>query len=141
MGNRLLDRTSEFGSRVDNLLTCNTIIWFTTVTPEGVPQPNPVWFYWDGQDIIIYSKPESRRIKNITHNPYISLHLEGAGVLGDNVVVIIGSAEIKNEYKEINEGYRKKYSSYLQEIGTTWQDLKRNYSIEIKVVPIKIRGI
>jgi len=141
MGNMVLDRTSEFGSRADNLLRCNTIIWFTTVTPGGVPQPNPVWYYWNGQDIIIYSKPESRRIKNITHNPHVSLHLEGAGVMGDNVIVIIGLAEIKNEYKKINEGYRKKYSSYLQGIGTTWKDLKRSYSVEIKVVPTKIRGI
>lgn len=137
----VLDRTSEFGLRVDNLLSSNTIIWFTTVTPEGVPQPNPVWFYWDGQIIIIYSKPGSHRIKNIAHNPYVSLHLEGAGVMGDNVIVIIGLAEIKNEYKKINESYRKKYSSYLRGTGTTWKDLKRDYSIEIKVVPIKIRGI
>ena len=140
MGNTVLDRTSEFGIRADNLLSCNMIIWFTTVTPEGVPQPNPVWFYWDGQEITIYSKPESRRIKNITHNPHVSLHLEGAGVMGDNVIVIIGLADMKNEYKKVDEGYRKKYSSYVQKGGTTWKDLKRNYSIEIKVVPIKIRG-
>jgi PPOX class probable F420-dependent enzyme len=91
----MLDLKSEFGARVDRSLREKDIIWLTTVPPEGVPQPNPVWFLWDGGSILLYSQPDSYRIRNLQNNPKVSLHLEGADALGHNVIVITGEASLK----------------------------------------------
>src|SRR4030067_3570883 len=86
----MIDLTTDLSKRVDQRLKDEEVIWLTTVTPKGVAQPNPVWFYWDGECIIIYSQPGSFRIRNIQHQPKVTLNLDGADVLGHNVVIIHG---------------------------------------------------
>lgn len=44
----LPDADSEFGQRVRARLRDEQVIWFTTVGADGTPQPNPVWFIWQG---------------------------------------------------------------------------------------------
>src|SRR6478609_6474665 len=38
---------TEFGARVRQRLQDETLIWFTTTSADGTPQPNPVWFLWE----------------------------------------------------------------------------------------------
>ena len=45
----MLDETTEFGTRAARRLREEIIGWLTTVTPDGQPQPIPVWFVWDGE--------------------------------------------------------------------------------------------
>ena len=51
----MIDLTSEFGRRVDQSLMHEEMIWLTSVTPAGATQPILVWFYWDGEAVILYS--------------------------------------------------------------------------------------
>jgi PPOX class probable F420-dependent enzyme len=48
------------------------VIWLTTVTPAGAPQPNPIWFYWDGEQVVITSQTNAYRLRNLAHNPKVS---------------------------------------------------------------------
>ena len=67
-----LDRSSAFQARVYDQLRHDPIVWLTTVSPTGQPQPSPVWFMWDGADkIIIYSKPDAPKVRNISGGPII----------------------------------------------------------------------
>lgn len=43
-----IDATTDFGRRVRERLTEESVAWLTTVGRDGTPQPNPVWFLWDG---------------------------------------------------------------------------------------------
>ena len=70
------------------------IIWFTTVSPRNVPTPNPVWFLWDGECIVVYSQPKSFRVRNIQKNPQVALTLQGVDGLGNHVCIINGEAEV-----------------------------------------------
>jgi PPOX class probable F420-dependent enzyme len=136
----MIDLTTEFGKRVDQRLKNEDVIWLTTVTPDGVAQPNPVWFYWDGEAIILYSQPDSFRIRNIQHNPKVTLNLEGADALGNNVVVIQGEAHLSSQYKQPHPGYTEKYLKYVPEMGMTYEQLVASYSVEIIVKPTRLRG-
>jgi PPOX class probable F420-dependent enzyme len=136
----MIDLTSEFGQRVEQRLKDEEVIWLTTVTPKGIAQPNPVWFYWDGKVIILYSQPGSYRIRNIQHNPIITLNLEGADVLGNNVVVFQGEAQLKHNYPLPHPGYEKKYTKYLPEINLTLEMFVADYSVEITIQPTSLRG-
>jgi PPOX class probable F420-dependent enzyme len=125
---------------VDRRLKEDDVIWFTTVSPDGTPAPNPVWFFWDGKEFIIYSKPDSYRIRNIEKNPRVSLHLEGADALGHNVVVVTGKATLNPHYQHPPAGYVDKYVKYLPAMGVTMEELVAGYSVEIHVKPIRVRG-
>lgn len=39
-----IDPTSELGAKVAARLEEQTLAWLTTVSADGTPQPNPVWF-------------------------------------------------------------------------------------------------
>jgi PPOX class probable F420-dependent enzyme len=136
----MLDLSLEFSSLVDQRLREAEIIWLTTVTPAGAPQPNPVWFYWDGEYILIYSQPTAYRIRNLKHNPVVALHLEGADTLGHNVIILTGEAVLNPEYPTPHPGYVQKYERYLPAMHTTMEELSASFSVEIRIKPLKIRG-
>ena len=136
----MIDLSSEFGLRVNTQLQEEEVIWLTTISPSGVAQPNPVWFYWDGQVIVIYSKPGAFRIRNIRQNPKVTLNLQGADVLGNNVVVIQGVAHMNEHYSQPYPGYAEKYIKYLPDFGITYEQLVENYSVEIIISPTSLRG-
>ncbi len=65
----MLDTTSEAGSRAEERLHDEEIAWLTTVRPDGQPQSVPVWFLWDGEGFLVYSRPGARKLRNIEANP------------------------------------------------------------------------
>ncbi len=136
----MIDLTCEFGKTAHRRLQDEEIIWLTTVTPAGVPQPNPVWFYWDGESIIIYSQPKSYRIRNIKNNPSVTLNLQGVDVLGQNVVILHGDAQLNPHYQKPHPGYEQKYIRYLPDINLTSEQMVAEYSVEIIIKPAKLRG-
>lgn len=135
----MIDLQSEVGAHIKKRLQEDEVIWFTTVNQKGVPISNPVWFYWDGEFIIVYSQPESYRVRNIAQNPNVSLHLQGVDPLGHNVVVLNGEAALLPYYRTMPSGYVQKYAKYLPEMGMTIDEMIAQYSVEIRVRPDRIR--
>ena len=136
----MLDFTTDFGKRLKKHLEHDEVIWFTSVSPQGVPSPNPVWFYWDGETILVYSQPASYRVRNIQHNPNVALNLAPSGSNDSEVFVIVGEASIKPGNKTMPPGYWAKYKKLLPGIGTTVEGMIRDYSVEIRVTPLRARG-
>jgi PPOX class probable F420-dependent enzyme len=115
------------------------IVWLTTVNSSGTPQPNPVWFYWDGMQFIIYTPPASAKVKNIARNRMVSLNFEGAEIQGGDVVVFSGEANMHHNCLAAAPGYIQKYMPAANEWGRTPEDLIAEYSVEITIVPTRIR--
>jgi PPOX class probable F420-dependent enzyme len=67
-------------------LRTEPIIWLTTVARSGQPQSTPVWFLWEAGEFLIYGLANGPKTRNIGSNPYVSLHLEGNGRGGANVI-------------------------------------------------------
>ena len=78
----------EINPQVLKRLEKELVIWLTTVSPAGMPEPNPVWFYWDGDCFVIYTPPSSAKFKNIARNSRVSLNLAGSEALGGDVVIL-----------------------------------------------------
>src|SRR5688572_18541946 len=51
-----LDITTDAGKRIEERLRDELIIWLTTIDRKGTPQPRPVWFIWDGESFLIYTR-------------------------------------------------------------------------------------
>lgn len=133
----MLDLNSRAREQLAKRLQEEVIIWFTTVTPGGAPVSNPVWFYWDGVDIVVYSQPGSRRVHNLMSNPKVSLNLQGVDGLGNNVVIIQGEARLSPENRTIPPAYSDKYRKLLNTMSE--EQMIAEYSVEIRVKPLKIR--
>jgi PPOX class probable F420-dependent enzyme len=136
----MLDFTTDFGKRLQQRLAREQVVWFTSVTPSGMPTPNPVWFYWDGEFILVYSQPASYRVRNLRHNSQVALTFEGADAQGTEFYVIQGEASIRPGNQSIPSGYWAKYEKLLPEIDLTTEQMIRDYSVEIRVKPLRARG-
>lgn len=42
-----------------------------TVTPDGKPYVNPVWYEWEDEKIYVLGKPKAQYVKNIKENKYV----------------------------------------------------------------------
>jgi PPOX class probable F420-dependent enzyme len=91
MSTVLPDPATAYGARLARRLREEQIIWLTTVGDDGTPQPNPVWFLWDGASALIYNLNRVRRIAHLRRSPRVALHFDGDGKGGD-VVVLSGAA-------------------------------------------------
>src|SRR5215211_5545426 len=110
-----IDTSSEFGARVVRRLTEEPIGWLTTMAPDGTPQPSPIWFLWDGETVLIYSQPNTPKLRHIAANPRVSLNLDGDGK-GGNIVILTGEARVDDATPPANQvpAYLAKYASGIQ---------------------------
>lgn len=135
----MIDLTTELGARAAKRLQDDHIIWLTTVSQDGTPQPNPVWFYWDGKSLLIYSQPTAHKVGNITRNPRVSLNFQADDEGGD-VIVLTGNASIDKKPPRHDPRYIEKYRERIPKIGLTPESLAASYSVLIRVAPSKLRG-
>ena len=56
-----LDPATTEGARALGSLATDKTGWITTVDGDGQPQSSPIWFLWDGGEILIYSHKRARR--------------------------------------------------------------------------------
>jgi len=137
----MLNLDSQFGSHVALRLQTENVIWLTTTSKAGIPQPNPVWFYWDEDTFLIYTEPASVKLKNIASNPNVALNFEGADALGGDVVIFTGEASIEERSDLPHPGYVQKYEVYAAELGYTLEDLYARYSVAIRIRPTRVRSL
>jgi PPOX class probable F420-dependent enzyme len=137
----MLSLDSDFGRRAERRLREEQVIWLVTVGRDGVPQPSPVWFLWDGATLLIFSRPRTPKLRNIAANPRVALHFDSDG-RGGNVVVLTGTAEVLGERPPAAQltQYEDKYRAAIRRIGLTPEQMLREYSVPLRVTPTKLRG-
>jgi PPOX class probable F420-dependent enzyme len=131
-----MDMPSEAQRRISQ----DRIVWLTTVTDRGAPAPNPVWFVADGDDLVVYSTPAARKVRNIEKRPTVTLHFN-ADPDGGDVVVITGEAAVTpGRRPSAMRAYLDKYeSSITGALGTTVDEIDRTYDTEIRIRPTRVR--
>ena len=137
----MLDTTTAFGARAERRLREEIVIWLTTVGPDRTPQPSPLWFLWDGETFLIYSKPNTPKLRNIARTPRVALNLDGDG-RGGSIVVITGDARVAPDAPLATgvPAYLAKYQQRIGRIGMTPEGFAQEYSEPIRVTPSKLRG-
>jgi PPOX class probable F420-dependent enzyme len=133
---------SDFGRRVERRLREDVVAWLTTVRRDGLPQPSPVWFLWDGSgELLIYSRPGTQKLRNLARGPLVSVHLDGDGRGGD-IVVVSGAARIAEDAPPADSlpEYVEKYAPGFARIGMTARQFAQSYSVGIRVRATGLRG-
>jgi PPOX class probable F420-dependent enzyme len=136
----MIDTTTEFGARAARRLRDESIVWLTTVRHDGRPQPSPVWFLWDGESFLIYSQPNTPKLRNIARSATVALHLN-ADRYGNDVVIFTGEARIVDDAPPVDKvsAFVTKYREDLAPGGAA-ENMARDYTVAIRVTPTSLRG-
>lgn len=137
MENTPLDITPHIAQRLQK----EQVIWLTTVSTDGTPQPNPVWFIWEKGCFVIYTRPNSAKVKNMLRSNRVSINLEGAELLGGDVVIFTGTAEVAFDPVQPKPEYQQKYAEAIQAFGFEVPGYFDVYSAEIRMTPEKVRVV
>ncbi len=125
---------------VQTRLRQEKIAWLTTVRPDGLPQPTPIWFLWDGTSLLIYSKPDARKIHNLLAHPGVAFHLN-SDEWGGSILVLWGRAVVDPQAPPAtgNAAYVEKYRQGIADIGMTPEEMAAEYSAAIRITPERVR--
>jgi len=137
----MIDFTSRFGRRLNRRLRQEKIIWLTTIDSHNSPQPRPVWFHWDGQSVLIFSRRKTAKLRHIPQNPGVALNFN-TDEEGDNVGVLIGEARLLSEppsTARVN-AYLRKYREGIKDLGMTVPQFTASFAVPILVAPRAMRG-
>lgn len=136
----MLDFSTVLGRRASERLAADEVIWLVTVGADGTPQPNPVWFFWEGGAFLIYTKPDSRKVEHIRRSARVALHFDGGP--NEDVIVFTGRAELDVQAPaESAAAYLAKYSQGIARIGLTVESFSSEYALTIRVTPDRLRGL
>ncbi|HEY7692896.1 MAG TPA: TIGR03667 family PPOX class F420-dependent oxidoreductase [Gaiellaceae bacterium] len=138
----MLDRSTEFGQRAARRLDEEIIGWLTTVSPEGQPQPIPVWFLWNGdRSMLLYSRPDKRKLANIAANPKVSLSLDSDGIEAD-IVVVWGELHVSSDPPADRvSGYVQKYEGRIAALSWKTPDVfAADFSVPLRLEITRIHG-
>jgi PPOX class probable F420-dependent enzyme len=136
--------TSHLGAadreRVEGRLLNNLIAWLTTVRRDGQPVTVPVWFLLrDDETILLYSQPGRAKLRNIAHNPRVSLVLDVTDI-GRNIVRLEGTAMQVHDQPAANNqvAYLAKYTERIGALFGTPEQFAALFSAAIVITPAKL---
>jgi PPOX class probable F420-dependent enzyme len=136
-----LDIPAEQRASVESRLTVDIIAWLTTVRPNGMPDTVPVWFVWKDPVFVIYSQPNKLKLRNLEHNPNVSLAIDDTKG-GDDVVRFEGTAKVVQSQPASDQvpEYVQKYEPHIRRLG--YGDptaFAANFSVPVVITPTKYR--
>jgi PPOX class probable F420-dependent enzyme len=138
----MIDLTTESGARAAERLESELVLWLTTVTRDGQPQTSPVWFLWIDDEILLFSRANTPRPRNIRANPCVAVNFDSDGD-GGGIVSIEGQARIAREQTaaaDVPPAYVEKYAVRLAANGWTMASMLADYPLEIRIRPTRLRA-
>jgi PPOX class probable F420-dependent enzyme len=135
------DPATDYGARVQRRLQSDKVIWLTTVGVDGTPQPNPVWFLWQDDGILVYNRPAAHRLTHLRERPRVALNLNSDGNGGD-IVVLTGTAGLLPDHPgpHQDEQYLRKYGVDMARISGDVEQFGAAYSIAVRIAVDRVRG-
>jgi PPOX class probable F420-dependent enzyme len=136
-----MDFDSRLGRKALRKLKREHVVWLTSVDDQSRPQPRPVWFHWNAEEVLIFSQPNAGKVRQIAARPQVALHFN-SDESGNEVVVFLGEARVLREplAPERMKAYLRKYRSGIVDLEMTPASFQAEYSVPILVRPTTLRG-
>ena len=133
-----MNATSLSAARIVRFLEREPVVWLSTVRPDGGPHLVPIWFWWDGEALLVFSKPHAQKVRNLRERPSVMLALGDAEDDFD-VGIVEGHAELLDaSAREMGvAGHVAKYGARIAGIGLTADEFAATYSQAIRIRPVR----
>jgi PPOX class probable F420-dependent enzyme len=130
--------TDLAATRVRRFLETEPVIWLSSTRADGAPHLVPTWFAWDGDAIVIVSKPGAVKVRNLRADPRAMLALGDAEDDFD-VGLLEARAELLTEPtpRVLPVGFGAKYADRIAALGLTPARFASTYSQVIRLVPVR----
>ncbi|MFG6504347.1 pyridoxamine 5'-phosphate oxidase family protein [Microbacterium sp. P05] len=136
----ILDLGGAKDEKARRMLETDEIVWFATVGRDGEPHAVPVWFYWFDGKVIVFSEPDTVKVKHVREGSPVLVHLQAGGPHADDVVILNGRAEISERdaaswLDEFGNAYVEKYADAVAAYGLPLQDIVSKFSTALVFTP------
>src|SRR6185503_19774952 len=130
------EQTTVAASRSHGFLEREPVVWLSTVRPDGGPHLVPIWFWWDGEALLVFSKPGAQKVRNLRVQPSVMLALGDAEDDFD-VGLLRGRAELLDQPTRelLPAEHLDKYAAKLAAMGVSAEEYAATYSQVIRIVP------
>ena len=136
------DSKAKLEREAEKVIKKEFVIWLTTVDSGQAPQPRPVWFIWDNDTFLIFSRSKAYKIQHIKQNDSVSLHFNCDDRASANVIIYIGKAVLDGNSPPSHKvpAYLRKYGKAIKEMGMTPEEFSDEFSVAIRIKPTSLRG-
>jgi PPOX class probable F420-dependent enzyme len=136
----MIDTSTPAGLRAVERLERDAIGWLTTVRPDGQPQASPVWFLWDGDEILVFSQPRARRLVNLRSNSRVAFNLDSERQ-GGHILSLEGEARVVPGAPLVHDvpAYVAKYGAAIAAEGWTPESMGADYSVTVRIRVTRVR--
>lgn len=125
-------------ARIDGLLRTEPVVWLSTVRADGRPHLVPIWFSWDGHRLLVASKPDAVKVRNLRANPQVMLALgEAEDDFDVGLVEAVAELPAARTADLVTEAHLDKYAARLAEIGLSREKYLATYSQPILITPTR----
>ncbi len=133
-----MDGTNRSASRIRRFLEREPVVWLSTVRPDGGPHLVPIWFWWDGDSLLVFSKPNAQKVRNLRDRASVMLALGDAEDDFD-VGMLEGRAELLDRPTRdvMPAAHVAKYASQLGALGLSAEAYAATYSQVIRIRPVR----
>ena len=129
--------------RVERFLETEPVIWLSSIRQDGAPHLVPTWFVWDGETIVIRSKPHAKKVRNLAHDPRAMVALGDAEDDFD-----VGLLEVRAAVTGVGDPspaalprqFLVKYGDRIAALGITPDEFAATYSATITLRPSRALG-
>jgi PPOX class probable F420-dependent enzyme len=125
-------------ARIDRLLREEPVVWLSTVREDGRPHLVPVWFSWDGERLVVASKPDAVKVRNVRANPQVMVAL-GEAEDDFDVGLIEAEAVLPDSPSAalLGDAHFEKYAHRLAEVGLSRDEYLATYAQPIVIGPTR----
>src|SRR5690242_8658484 len=123
--------------RVLPMLTGERVVWLSTVRPDGTPHLVPTWFLWDGDALLVWSKPNAVKVRNLRANPRLMVAV-GDPRADFNVGLIEATADLSAPgATTIPDAFFAKYARELADARFAMAEFRATYTQALRIEPTR----
>ena len=123
--------------RVLPMLADERVVWLSTVRPDGTPHLVPTWFLWDGEALLVFSKPNAVKVRNLRTNPRLMVAI-GDPHADFNVGLIEAAAQLgEPATTAIPDAFFAKYAADLAAAGLDAAAFRATYTQAVRILPTR----
>ncbi len=87
---------------------------------DGTPRVVPIWFHWDGKEIVLGSPPRAPKLRALRKNPEVALTIDDAATWPYKALLVRGTARVEMVQGVVPEYAASARHYFGEEQGNEW---------------------